>query len=386
MKITKNLKVLYFLGFVLALAAAFPGYIRSTFMEEFVDVGRVGLFFLGEALLSLAAINFFPYFIKKISNYKLAIIIILLQITSIILLITTNSTVGAFIFFALTGSMGYLIWINMDVFVERFTTNPTTGRIRTTYFTFINLGWLFSPLAVGYLTGEGNYRLIYIMAAILLSIALAIILYNKKLLADHLQYEHHHSLTTLKHIWNNINLRGIFAIAFLLELFYATAVIYAPIYLHQTIGFEWKTIGMIFTFMLLPFIFLEIPAGIFADKYNGEKKVLNLGFMIIASAVALFFFIKSDNPFVWALILFLSRCGAALIEAMRETYFFKTVDVKDIDYINFFRNASPLGYLIGSGLSMLVLKFYPIEYLFLFLSLILLTGIYFSWRIPETKK
>ncbi|MFA6272309.1 MAG: MFS transporter [Patescibacteria group bacterium] len=386
MKITKNLKVLYFLGFVLAIAAAFPGYIRSTFMEEFVDVGRVGLFFLGEALLSLTAINFFPYFIKKISNYRLAIIIILLQIISIILLITTDSIIGAFIFFALTGSLGYLIWINMDVFVERFTTNPTTGRIRTTYFTFLNLGWLFSPLLAGYLTGEGNYRLVYILATILLSIALIIILYNKKLLADHLQYEHHNSLKTLKHIWNNINLRGIFAIAFLLELFYAIAVIYAPIYLHQTIGFEWKTIGAIFTFMLLPFIFLEIPAGIFADKYNGEKKVLYLGFMIITSAVALFFFVKSDNPFVWAIILFLSRCGAALIEAMRESYFFKTVDVKDIDYINFFRNASPLGYLVGSGLSLLILCYYSIDYLFLILALILLSGFYFSWRIAETKK
>lgn len=386
MNITKNLKVLYFLGFVLALSIAFPGYIRSTFLEEFVDIRWVGLFFFGNAFFSLIAINFFPYFIKKISNYKLAIIVLLFQIIGILLLITTSSVTWAFIFFIITGVTGYLIWINMDVFVESFTTNPTTGRIRTVYFTFINLGWLFSPLAVGYLIGEENYRLVYIMAMIFLSIVLITILANKKLLEDHVKYEHHHTWTTLKNIWQSINLRGIFSIAFLLELFYAVAVIYVPIYLHEIIGFDWKIIGAIFTFMLLPFIFLEIPAGVFADKYSGEKKILYIGFMILISAVALLFLTESSSPFVWALILFLSRCGAALIEAMRESYFFKIVDVEDIDYINLFRNVSPLSYLVGSGLAVFALKFYSIEYLFLFLAFVLLSGFYFTWKIQTIKK
>ncbi|MBU2235449.1 MFS transporter [Patescibacteria group bacterium] len=386
MKITKNLKVLYFLGFILALSTAFPGYIRSTFLEEFVDIRWVGLFFFANALFGLIAINFFPYFIKKISNYKLAIVIIILQILGILLLVTTNSAAWAFVFFIISGVTGYLIWINMDVFVERFTTNPTTGRIRTVYFTFINLGWVFSPLAVGYLIGEENYRLVYIIAVVFLVIALATILYNKKLLRDHVKYEHHHTWTTLKNIWKNANLRGIFSIAFLLELFYAVAVIYVPIYLHETIGFDWKIIGAIFTFMLLPFVLLEIPAGIFADKYSGEKKILSIGFMILVSAVALFFFTESSSPFVWALILFISRCGAALIEAMKESYFFKIVDVKDIDYINFFRNVSPLSYLVGSGLAIFALEFYSVEYLFLFLALVLLSGFYFTWKIQTIKK
>ena len=103
--------------------------------------------------------------------------------------------------------------------------------------------------------------------------------------------------------------------------------------------------------------------------------------MILISATALLFFTESTNPYVWALILFLSRCGAALIEAMKESYFFKLVDAKDIDYINFFRNVGPLSYLIGSGLAVISLKFYSVEYIFLFLAFALLSGFYFTWKI-----
>jgi len=373
---TKSLKILYWLGFFMAISIAFPSYIKSSFLESFVNLNRIGLFFVGSSLFALIAINFFPYYIKKFTNYRLAIIMLVTQILGVMLLITTHSAFWAFVFFIIIEVTTYLIFINMDVFVERFTANPTTGRIRTLYFTFINLGWLLSPLAVGYLVGKENYRLVYLIAIIFQTIVLIIMLANRKRLEDHLQYEHHPTGATMKYILNNSNLRGIFAIAFLLELFYVVAVIYIPIYLHQYIGFDWKTIGTIFTFMLIPFVVLEIPAGRIADRYSGEKKILVIGFMILIALVTLFFLIKSTNPLIWGLVLFLSRCGAALIESMRESYFFKIVDVKDIDYINFFRNVSPLAYLIVSGLSILVLRFFPLQVLFLFLAIILLSGFY----------
>jgi hypothetical protein len=68
---------------------------------------------------------------------------------------------------------------------------------------------------------------------------------------------------------------------------------------------------------------------------------------------------------------------------MRESYFFKIVDVKDIDYINFFRNVSPLAYLVGSGLSVLALKFFSIQILFFFLAVILFLGFYFTASLQK---
>ncbi len=384
-KIKQNLRLLYFIGFLVALSAAFPGYIRSSFLEEFASVELVGLFFLGAALISLIAIYFFPFLIQKYTNYRVSLVTILLNILSTLLLITTHSSWVAFAAFVLTTSTLYLTWINLDVFIEKFTENVSTGKTRTVYFTFINAGWLISPVIIGHIIGQGNYRIAYIFAIFFQLIAFFIITANKKSLSQPVQYQRHYILKTLKFIWQNINFRGIYIISFLLQLFFSIAVIYVPIYLHENIGFSWLIIGYIFSFMLLPFIIFEIPAGVLADKYAGEKKILFMGFLIIASATSLFFFLKSDSPFVWGIILFLSRCGAALIEAMRESYFFKIVDVEDIDYINLFHNIGPLAYILGSGLSVLILTVFSIQHLFLFLSVILLSGLYFTGRIQSQR-
>ncbi|MFH2097567.1 MAG: MFS transporter [bacterium] len=381
----KRLGTLYLIGFFMALAEAFPGYIRSTYLEEFVEVRWVGAFFIGSALLSIMIINFFPIFIKRWTNYQLSLIILSLAIVSYVTLALTYSVAVAFTAFIVSGTAIILFSINLDVFVERFTANPTTGRIRTIYMTFLNLGWLVSPLTVGHLIGQDNYRLIYLIASLFMAIALVVLVSKKDTLADHVRYQHHHSLATIKNIWKRMELRGIFAIAFLLQLFYAVAVIYIPIYLHENIGFSWLTIGGIFTFMLVPFVLFEIPVGILADKYSNEKVILIFGFLVITASVFIMALLESTNPVIWAMVLFLSRVGAAIIEAMRESYFFKTVDVKDIDYINFFRNIGPAGYLIGSGLGILILSFFSIQMLFLILGICLLSGIYFSGRLKKIK-
>ncbi|MFC1687267.1 MFS transporter [Patescibacteria group bacterium] len=378
-----GLKILYTIGFIIALSEAFPGYIRSTFVEEFVDVQRVGLFFIGSAVLSLIVINFFPYFINKFTNYRLFLTVLVINILSIILLITTDSTVLAFIAFIIGGATMNLVWISMDIFIEKCSTNITTGRTRTIYLTLLSSGWLISPLIVGFLVGDNNYRLVYIFSIAFLLTVIGLVISKRKQLGERIHYKHHQTLKTLKNIWQNINLRGIFAISFLLEFFFAIIVVYTPIYLHEYIGLSWLTIGIVFTFMLIPFILFEIPAGTFADKYHSEKKILMLGFMILVSSVSLIFFIESTNPVVWAVILFLTRCGAALIQAMRESYFFKIVDVKDLDYINFFRDIRPLAILIGMGLSIVVLKFYSLQYLFFFLAAVLFLGFYFTWRLKR---
>lgn len=372
------MKILYFMAFFMALSEAFPGYIKSSFVKEYVPAYWVGLFFVGSSLLTLFAVNFFPVLIKRFSNFKVALSVILINIASIVFLITVQDVYWFFVFFIIFETALILRWINMDIFLERITANPTTGKTRTLYLTYKNVGWLISPVIVGFLVGASNYRLIYLCSIVFLTIALIMMIAQKKRLRDDLDYEHQSTWKTIRRVFQRVSLRCIFSISFLLQLFYSIAVIYMPIYLNQNLGFSWQTIGLIFTFMLIPFVVLEIPAGIIADKYSGEKKILILGFLILISSTALFFFTKSTDPIVWAIILFLSRCGASLIEAMRESYFFKIIDVEDIDYINLFRDIRPLAYLVGSGFGVLVLKFLPLEYIFLFLAIILISGLFLT--------
>ncbi len=223
------------------------------------------------------------------------------------------------------------------------------------------------------------------MAAALAVPVFLVFLYQGRRLKDRVSYSQEPVRAVVKNSWKNKNLRGIFFVALLLQLFYSTAVVYVPVYLHQTIGLGWESLGLIFSIMLVPFLLFEIPAGYVADKYIGEKEILFSGFIILTISLFLFFYLKTNSFWVWATVLFVSRIGAALIEAMRESYFFKLVDAKDVSYINIFRTASPLGYILGPGLAMLILAFFPLNFLFLIVSFIMLAGLLFVFNLKDSR-
>lgn len=380
-----RLFILYFLGLLLAFSGALPAYIQSNFLGQFVSIQAMSAYLILANLLTVIAILFFPGLIKRLTNHFLTQVSLALYTGSLLgLTIAENATLALFsiILFTISSS---LIWINMDFLIENYSSDAVTGKIRTVYFTFVNIGWILSPTLAAYLIGKGEYTLIFLIAAALTVPFFLIFLSQGKKLQDHNKYKDEAIGKVIKKMWGQPNLRGIFFISLLLQLFFSSAVIYIPIHLFQNLGMGWEVLGPIFSIMLIPFIIVEIPAGIIADRYLGEKELLLTGFLILIVSLFLFYYISVPSVWLWAAVLFLSRIGAALIEAMRETYFFKIVDVKDTGYINIFRTATPLGYTLGSLLAIGTLFFFPLEYLFLLLSVIMLSGLFFVFSIKDTK-
>jgi MFS family permease len=162
-------------------------------------------------------------------------------------------------------------------------------------------------------------------------------------------------------------------------------VIYTPIYLHEYIGFGWDKIGIIFSIMLIPFVLLDFPLGKLSDKI-GEKKMLIVGFSIITLSVFIIPFVKESTLWIWALILLTTRIGAATVEIMNESYFFKVTNERNADEISFFRNAGPVAYVIAPTLAFPLLFILPsLEYLFFILSAIMLIGFFVSLRLKDVK-
>lgn len=380
-----SLLILYFLGFLIALSVALPAYIQSNFLNEFVTLETLSLFFIGANTLTVFCIFVFPRLIKKLSNFFLTKIILILLGVSLLGLVIANNPWSAFLSTILFTISTNLLWINMDILIETFSSNSSTGKTRTIYFTFINLGWVLAPSLSSYLIKLGNYQLSFLVAALIIIPVFFIFIYKDKHLKNKVTCSKEKINTVIKRTWTNKNLRGIFCIALILQLFYSTAVVYLPIYLYQNMGIGWESLGLMFSFMLLPFLIFEIPAGVIADKYIGEKEILFLGFFILALSLFLFFYLKTNAFWVWTAVLFLSRIGASLIEAMRETYFFKIVDAKDVGHINIFRTTAPLGYIIGPALAMVILAFLPLNYLFLIVGLIVFGGMGFVWSLKDTK-
>jgi MFS family permease len=286
------------------------------------------------------------------------------------------------LFFIITSN---LIWINLDIFLEEVSTDKETGRIRTTYLTFYNLGWIIGPIISANLIEMGGYSLSFIASALLVVPIFLIITHQRHNLKDKVKKTKEKLITSLNKIWRNKNLRGVFIAAIALNIFFSGAVLYIPLYLHQTLGMSWAQLGWIFSFMLLPFVIFEIPIGFLADKYLGEKEMMFLGLFIIFAALLLFFYIKTPSMILWAITLFFSRIGAAMVEATRDTYFFKNISAKDLGLINIFRITGPLGYLLGAGFGSIALIFLPINLVFLVLAIIIIPAFYSISLIEDTK-
>jgi len=99
----------------------------------------VSLFFVIANIATFLSILLFPYWVKKISNYFLAIITVL-GIISLAALAFFEQTALILMFFTISTVVYALIWINMDLFLESFSNNADTGKIRTIFLTFLNTG------------------------------------------------------------------------------------------------------------------------------------------------------------------------------------------------------------------------------------------------------
>jgi len=379
-----TLLVLYALIFVFALTSAIPAYVNSSFLKSLTNEQLVGVFYTMASILAFASLIFIPKILQKYGNYRVTLSLIFLYFLNFLGLAYVQNVFLVLFFFVITSSMATTIYFNLDMFLEHNSSDLVTGRIRSVYLTFLNLAWLGSPLLAGIIVGEYSYRMIYLVAALILIPAFFIVFSSFSDFKDP-DYIVVNFLETLKNININKNIRNIWVSSFLLQLFYSWMVIYTPIYLNVYIGFSWGTIGILFSLMLIPFILIQIPAGYLADKMFGEKEILVAGFLIMGIYTAMMPFITSKNFIIWAVILFSTRIGAAMVEVMNDTYFFKNVSEKDSNQISLYRTSAPLAYIISPVIATVIIYFFPISNLFFILGLIMMFGVKYSLAIEDTK-
>ena len=378
-----HLKLFVVFGFVLAIANALSAYVHSLYLAQFVGEENVGFIFSVAYLLVFFAILKYTKFINWLKIFKASMLIFFMMIVSLIGLGLSNSFIPVVISFLSYVVFLSLIWISLDIYVEYFSKDELTGRIRGIYMTSLHIAWFLAPTASGQLLKKFNYQFLYLIASVLVFLVMiGFYIKFRNLKVNH--FPKPHFIKAIKSIYKNKLLNGIFVIAFLLQTFYCAFVVYAPIYLINHIGFEWYQVGIMFTAMLASFVLLTYPAGWLADRYIGEKELLSIGLLIMGVSAIIFGLANSKSFWVWLAILVCTRIGASLVEIMRDTYFFKRVDVKDIHIINLFRNTGPLAYIIVTLLATFVLHFFGFQYIFVLAGVLVLTGLWFSARIKDT--
>ena len=380
----RKLRTLYSLSFLFAIATAFVAYMESSYLETIVSKDSVGLVFAVSYFVSLLLLLVLDRIIAFLGKRKTVLVLLAIAVVALFIFTrTTNPMIVVPMFVVYIASL-VAAWVGLDILIETFSSDLLTGRIRGTQLTIMNAGWVVTPAVAGFVLETYGFPRIFTIALFFTVLVLCIVFLNFQNIERH---EHVRALgffDTLKAIAAHRALSHIFSIAFLLQFFYAWMVIYMPLYL-LSLGIDWSDIGKIFSVMLLPFVLFQYPAGWIADRWLGEKEILITGLVIIAVATGALFFVHSGTLWIWALLLFATRIGASLIEVMRDTYFFKQIDKRDVHLIDFFRNTGPLGYMIAPLVATPIISFAPTQTLFLVLGILMLGGVIIAARIPDTK-
>jgi MFS family permease len=384
-KITGLLPEIYLATFFLSLHYSIGLYVDSLYLSNFFNDTSVNTIYLLGSLATIFAIVAIPKFLRRFGNYTVAIVFAIIEILSLLSLTLISSPILVGLVFILHVAAVSVLSYNLDIFIEHGSEDETTGETRGLFLTVMNLAVFFGPIIAGFLLSDNQFWKIYTVSAILVLPALFIIARKLSQFCDP-EYKDVPFKEMFTLAWNNRNIRFISAANFLLQFFYSWMIIYMVIYLSKHLNFNMGEIGIIFGIMLLPFIFLQFPLGEIADQRFGEKEILILGFVVTAISTASLSFLSAESSIlIWATVLFVTRIGAAAIEIMTETYFFKQIEASDMALISFFRHTRPLSFVIGTASASFFLAFADVKYLWLTLGIIMLSGIYFTLKIEDTR-
>lgn len=387
----KKRHIMYVISFIFNLSAALPAYINSSFLKNVLenkgdtqDSSLVGMVYTASSILAIMLFIEMPRIVKRFGNFKVTLSLLILCLLSLLGLIFTHGKLVIASVFILNFVSISLINFTLDLFLESFSSNKKTGGIRGVFLTMSSLAWFIAPiLGSSLLAGDNSFVSLYIASGFLLIPVIALVLFNLRGIKEP-DYSRIPFWKVFGEIWADKSLKGILLIQFLLQFFYAWMIIYTPIYLHDTIQFDWSTLGYIFTIMLLPFVLLEGILGKLADT-RGEKTMLSVGFVIMGISTILITFITDHNPYIWTAVLFTTRVGAAIVEVMTDTYFFKKIDASRTNILSFFRATRPIAYIISPVIAALLFTVFDMKVLYVFLGLLMLYGLRYSLSIEDIK-
>jgi MFS family permease len=382
---TKNmLPAIYLSAFFLSLHFSITLYINSSFLAGHFTARSIGIIYTLGALGTIITLSIIPKILQRVGNYAATLFFTIIEILLFLGLSLLSDPLILAVTFVIHSSVIGILLFNFDVFTESNSKDETTGKTRGIFLTTLNFATVLGPLLAGIFIVEGDFSKVYTLSAIFLLPVLLVAVLNFRGFKDP-EYREFKWGEATKKIWKNKDIHAILMANFLLQFFYSWMIIYMPVYLNTRIGFSWTEIGTIFGIMLLPFVFLEIPLGNIADKKLGEKELLIAGFLITALSTFSLSFIENDTIVVWTVLLFFTRIGAAAVEVMSETYFFKKIDASDTNTLSFFRHTRPIAFVIGPLSAAIFLSFFDIKYLFLALGVLMLLGIHYALLIEDTK-
>lgn len=370
-------------AFLLGFLDAFLIYILSSYFSQATGSDNVGVFYLiaySGVLLSLFYLQPLIRTIGKVRALYLCLGITILASVLLTRLEISWLSVGIVLLFIMATNV---TWVVLDIILESFSQDQMSGRIRGRYLTIMNAGLLAAPfLSTSVLErfGYGSVFFILILGYIAVFLITLVGFRNHNVVFQ----EKLRLWQTIRRMMREKNLLRIYHISFAMEFFYAMMIVYTPLYL-RSLDYSWNDIGIMFTLMLIPFVVLQYPVGVLADKRLGEKELLIGSILIACVTTGMLGFLGAQTLWVWGGMLFLTRIGIAGIEVLRDSYFYKQIDGDNMDVIAFFRTTRPMANILGALFSAILLVFFPLQSIFFVAAGMLFLSLFSAGTLEDTQ-
>lgn len=381
----KRAVIIDIISFLFGFSGSLLTYITSSYFQEAVGEEHIGsVFLLAYGAILVILLNFHKVIAISGKSFALNTSFILRIVTLVALGFLAVSFQGI-IFFVLYIIFGVLTKVSLDAILESFSKDTSSGKTRGMHLAALETGFIAGPVISTQILKNYDFSGVFFVSlfihVIIFIISLFIIRGTKHKFKEKISV-----LQLLKKSYGRRNILKIYCLSFVLEFFYAVMVIYTPIYL-LGLGFSWEEIGIAFTIMLVPFVVLPYPLGVLADKITGEKELLIFSLFVMGISTIMVYFIQSDSVLMWAMILLLTRIGAATISALRDSYFYKRVDGTDVDLIDFFRTAQPVAFISASAVAFVLLTILglPMETMFLAVVVVCVLGLVPAFKLVDNK-
>ncbi len=386
--IIKNrlLIVSYLLTLIYALHYGIPLYATSTYLHQYFGSSTVSMLYMFGAIAALIGSMSVAKYMRKFHTYGFTIGLVVAEILIVVAFGISKNPLLIGAFFITHMLLQTLLYVCINIFIESFSKNAETGSIRGLFLTILSMGILISPIIGGAILSLSSFSTLYIVAACMLIPFIFLVrtyLYHIKEPA----YETINMYQAFVIAWRNKNIRAALIAQFIVQCFYAVMVIYSPIYL-ATLGIPLIVyMTAILPFALIPLVVLPYELGYLADKRYGEKELLIGGLLILSLTVFLCVIVTTANPIVWVIILLVSRIGAACVETMAFTYYFKKIGPEDASLTALFSNMWSFAIITVGAIGILIGPFIverP-QLMFIVLGSAILIGISYVLPMKDTR-
>ena len=363
-------------------------YINSSFLEQFIGTKAVGTMYITSSALTILIFLFVSKVLHKVGNFKLTLGLLLLNAVAVLGMASAHSLKVAVPLLALHLIIVPLIIFNLDVFMEEHIGNDEglTGTRRGLLLSLMSFVSAMAPFISSELVAMagGSFTYAYYASALALVPIIFILLLYFKDFQDP-PYTDMKALEAIRGFWQRKDIRAVFIVHFVLQIFFMCMVVFVPLYLIKEVGLSWAQFGLIMFLGQLAYVICEYPIGIIADKYIGEKEMMAVGLMIMAISTAWISFVDVTSVLMWALVMFVTRIGASFVEVTTEVHFFKRTNSTDAQIISFFRVTRPMAYIAGAIIASLSLLYLPFNLLFVVIALLMIPAMFITLDIEDTK-